>query len=45
MLLLAIEEGHFPFRKGTFSHHFKSWGVARALARCAMFVSGLLNLR
>ena len=26
MLLSAMQKGHFPFKKGTFSHHFKSWG-------------------
>ena len=27
MLLSAMQKGHFPFKKGTFSHHFKSWGA------------------
>ena len=27
MLLSAMEKGHFPFKKGTFSHHLKSWGA------------------
>ena len=32
MLLLAMQKGHFPFKMGTFSHHFKSlgWRGARA---------------
>ena len=27
MLLSAMQKGRFPFKKGTFSHHFKSWGA------------------
>ena len=26
MLLSAMQKGHFPFKKGTVSHHFKSSG-------------------
>ena len=26
MLLSAMQKGHFPFKKATFSYHFKSWG-------------------
>ena len=26
MLLLAMQKGQFPFKKCTWSHHFKSWG-------------------
>ena len=26
MLLLAVQKGHFPFKKGTFSHPLKWWG-------------------
>ena len=32
MLLSAMQKGHFPFKKGTFSHHFRSWGGAHTLS-------------
>ena len=30
MLLSTMQKGHFTFKKGTFSHHFKSLGGACA---------------